>query len=366
MYSKYIDATLKDLKDKKYTVLYLAAFGSYNYGLQNEKSDFDMKAIVDVSELELYKNPYNHSLIKYQYGECELINIYEFSEKLRNFELPYLEVLFSKINYKHPGFDVDRLKDYVNEVLLKNRTCLGEKILHTMEKIKHNFNDTFFDYKGKKTYNIIRLYNLFVKFNSVKRYEECLFVDDDSNDDGKGNNKNGEREIMLNHKNERIEKSIAANQCEEYIFKMKMYMYYHKFVESNQLIDNIQNVALQITQLYKFRNYMDKENKKIQSKLSFSTIQAISLSSEYGGNWKWKWKERWKEMGEDNGEEKHENEGEVSISYVQYKSGSTSTSMSSPTSTLGSTSTSTSLLFFIYGFAILYIALLFTFMLHYT
>ena len=257
MYSKYIDISVKDLKNKGYNVLYLAAFGSYNYGLQTKNSDFDMKAIIETNESELFKNPKPHSFVKYQFGDCEVLSVYEFGEKLSNFELPYLEILFSDINYVNPNFKHEELKSFVNDVLLKNRTFLGNEIIRIMEKINKSFAKNIFDFRGKKTYNIIRLYHLFVKFNSTKKYENCLFVVDD-------------RDLMIRHKSGNITKDEASEDCDNYICKMKLYMKHHDYVESEQLRSRIYNQVSKLVDDMKKQKILIENEKNIQDKLSFS------------------------------------------------------------------------------------------------
>lgn len=258
MYACYMDAILKDLENKGYEVLYLAAFGSYNYGLENENSDFDAKAIINVSEFDLVNNSHKHNLIKYSFGDCEILNIYEFGEKLKKFEIPYLEILFSDINYVNAGFDINILKDVANEILVKNRNKLGDILLLLMKKIYKTFGDSIIDFKGKKTYHVIRFYNLFVKFNSIKRYDKCLRVDVD-------------KETMKIHKMEQILKENAIEDCEIYIDKMIFYMKHHKCVESPDLIKNIDITISNIIRLYK--SYKIKSNLIIQSTNEYEILE---------------------------------------------------------------------------------------------
>lgn len=260
MCSKNIENTVKDLKNKGYTVLYIAAFGSYNYGLETRESDFDMKAVVYINEIDLYKNPKSHSIVKYHFGECEVLNVYEFGEKLSNFDLPYLEILFSKINYINPDFDIEEIRFFVNEVLIKNRTYFGNEILRVMEKIKKMFANAMFDFKGKKTYNVIRLYNLFVKFNGCKRYEECLRVGEEDVD----------KFLMIKHKSGNITKDDAINDCNEYISRMKIYLSYHGYVESSQLRVKINNRILNVMEKMKNKLAVNEEREVVRNRLSFS------------------------------------------------------------------------------------------------
>lgn len=209
MYPKYIKTVLKDLTDKGYNVLYIGAFGSFNYGLETNNSDYDMKAIINIDTSKLSSTSSSEQkTFNYEFGQCEVVNLIEFGKKLSTFEIPYIEVLFSKINYVNEDFDYERLRNVVNDALVNNRKFLLSKFLSTMKKIDATFmKSNILDFTGKKTYNIIRLYNLFKKFNRTKKYGECLFMEEDV-------------KKMLDHKLGKISKTDANKDCDDYISKM--------------------------------------------------------------------------------------------------------------------------------------------------
>lgn len=209
MYPKYIETVLKDLTEKGLEVLYIGAFGSFNYGLETNNSDYDMKAIINIDTSKLSIEYFVQKIFNYTFGQCEVINLIEFGKKLSAFEIPYIEVLFSEINYVNENFDYRRLRNVVNDALVNNRKFLSSNFLSTMEKIDMVFmKSKILDFMGKKTYNIIRLYNLFKKFNRTKKYVECLLMEEDV-------------EKMLDHKLGRISKTDANEDCNNYISKMR-------------------------------------------------------------------------------------------------------------------------------------------------
>lgn len=211
MYPKYFKIVLKDLTEKGLEVLYIGAFGSFNYGLETNNSDYDMKAIININTSKLLIDGLEQKTFNYKFGQCEVINLIEFGKKLSTFEIPYIEVLFSEINYVNENFDYERLRNVVNDALVNNRNFLSSKFLSTMEKIDATFmKSKLLDFMGKKTYNIIRLYNLFKKFNRTKKYVECLFMEEDV-------------EKMLDHKLGTISKTNANKDCDDYISKMRNY-----------------------------------------------------------------------------------------------------------------------------------------------
>ena len=212
MYPVYINRVLKDLTNRGFEVLYIGAFGSFNYGLETENSDYDMKAIINNSIDDVLLHTYDSKQFNYSFGECEIINLIEFGNKLSEFQLPYLEILFSKFYYANKVFDFEQLRNIVNVALVNNRKKLAYKFLSTMKKIYNSFiQSDIFDFNGKKTYNIIRLYNLFKKFNRTKKYDESLKMEEDL-------------DILYNHKLNKISKAEACKDCITYISKMNMFI----------------------------------------------------------------------------------------------------------------------------------------------
>lgn len=211
MYSVYINKVLKYLTEEGYEVLYIGAFGSFNYGLETDKSDYDMKAIVNIDTTKLLRKDLTSKTVNFTFGQCEIINVIDFGEKLSNFCIPYLEILFSKINYINESFDYEELKEKLNDALVNNRKYLALTFLETMERINASFmTSSILDFNGKKTYHIIRLYNLFKSFNKTKKYGECLMIESD-------------KEKMLGHKLGKISKVEANRDCKEFISKMKVF-----------------------------------------------------------------------------------------------------------------------------------------------
>ena len=67
MYPKYIKTVLKDLTDKGLEVLYIGAFGSFNYGLETNNSDYDMKAIINIDTCKLSMTSLEHKIFDYKF-----------------------------------------------------------------------------------------------------------------------------------------------------------------------------------------------------------------------------------------------------------------------------------------------------------
>lgn len=248
MFTNYIKVVLNDLTNKGYEVLYIGAFGSFNYGLETDNSDYDMKAIVNFNVRSLYTEK-DKNMIEYKFGQCEVMNLIEFGKKLSNFELPYLEVLFSQINYISERFDCEKLRNVVNDALINNRNFLSLEIIKTMEKIDKTFmKSNVLDFKGKKTYNIIRLYNLFKKFNACKKYAECLHMSEDV-------------DKMMNHKLGRISKDEANEDCDEYISKMCKYKNM-KYTEIKNKRERINDLVIDMFEMLLREKVMREEKRR--------------------------------------------------------------------------------------------------------
>lgn len=180
MYHKideYIQTIRQDLSNKTMGVVYIGVFGSYNYGVADEHSDFDFKAIVIPKHQ--YVAPNSHStIIKYDFGECDVITLEYFIDHVCDFDLPYLEIIFSKYHYAHPSLPLETMRGEINKMLAQNRKQLAVKISHTMERIRRKFLQNLV-YVAKKAYNVVRLYYLFRTFNRDKKYEKSLAIPND-------------------------------------------------------------------------------------------------------------------------------------------------------------------------------------------
>lgn len=262
MYPVYIKRVLKDLTNRGFEVLYIGAFGSFNYELETENSDYDMKAIINNNIDDVLLHTYDSRRFNYSFGECEIINLIEFGNKLSEFQLPYLEILFSKFYYANKVFDYEQLRNIVNIALVNNRKKLAYKFLSIMKKIYNSFiKSDIFDFNGKKTYNIIRLYNLFKKFNRTKKYDESLKMEEDL-------------DILFNHKLNKISKAEACKDCITYISKMNMFIGIN-YSEDPMKIRIIKNLIVE-TYSSLLRNQILKQKKNTCDLKIDKTVQCIN------------------------------------------------------------------------------------------
>lgn len=254
MYLGYINKVLKYLTEEGYDVLYIGAFGSFNYGLETDNSDYDMKAIVNIDTTKLLRKDLTYKTVNFTFGQCEIINIIDFGKELSEFYIPYLEILFSKINYINEKFDYEELKEKVNNALVNNRKYLALTFLETMERINVSFMaSSILDFNGKKTYNIIRLYNLFRAFNKTKKYGECLMVEND-------------KEKMFCHKLGKISRFEADRDCKEFISKMKVFTNMN-YVESPYERMRIYDYVVDMFNMTLKKKIIEKERMKVMLKI---------------------------------------------------------------------------------------------------
>lgn len=87
----------KDLKKKGYNVFYVGLYGSQNYNLHTEKSDYDFKALIIPSLEDLVKNSKPISKVyDYDWGQVEAKDIRNYIDSAVKVNINFLEILSTK------------------------------------------------------------------------------------------------------------------------------------------------------------------------------------------------------------------------------------------------------------------------------
>ena len=176
---------------KEENILGIFVYGSQNYNLDTEDSDWDTKAIIvpsfrdlvledTVSEqIEIY-NIYNgiYCCDKDSTGEhCEVKDIREMVNMFKKQNINFIEILFTEYKWINPIYR-DIWKKYFEDNreriayydMYKTLESICGQSLHTIKQNPTN---------GKKIANAYRLYIFLMKYIKEKPYKECITLNDD-------------------------------------------------------------------------------------------------------------------------------------------------------------------------------------------
>jgi hypothetical protein len=255
----HIQTILSDLTLRDYDVLYIGVFGSWNYELADEQSDYDFKAIISLKPDQIEMN-INDVVIKYDFGECILLTLHHFAKESNEFNLAVLEVIFSSYNYVDVNrFPLEQIRRIITNMLVNNRKAFASEIMRIMCKIEKTF--LSFAYVGKKASNIIRLYYLFESFNRTKSYSESLVIPCTM------------KQTIMDIKRGITSRVVTTELCNDHIKKFEHYTDV-KYVESIILK---RHLTVFINGLY--QNILFE--KLLQRKRQADSELQIVLSSEY-------------------------------------------------------------------------------------
>lgn len=218
----HIQVILDDLRSNKFIVVYIGIFGSYNYGLADENSDYDFKAIV-IPNIDSERQFVDTLLFKYDFGECYAMTFYHFINHILSFDIPCLEIIFSQYNYVDPRFPLRNIRREIQDMLIHNRGKLACNFDHLMTKVYDKFVGNRW-YVPKKAYLIIRMYYLFKTFNDKKDYAKALTVPN--------NMLEPIRRVKLNS----IDQQESQMLCESYLKRIR-YFVQTSYTQNESLID---------------------------------------------------------------------------------------------------------------------------------
>lgn len=153
------------LEEYGYEPMFVSLFGSQNYGLDNEKSDIDIRAIVFPTLNDLIFNEGVVSKVeKYGDGEVDIKDIKTYVGLLKRGNPTYIESLFSpyQINCLSGLEDAKAIVEEYSDVMVKDfmYSALGtisSKYKHMYKEDKKNEEH---DYNGKDLSHMFRVYDL--------------------------------------------------------------------------------------------------------------------------------------------------------------------------------------------------------------
>lgn len=214
-----------ELSREGYTVAFISLYGSQNYGLDvytdEYKSDIDAKAVIVPTLDDLIYNCKPKSFVKeFDKGQVDVKDIRVFVDTLIKANPAYIETLYSDYMIVNPDYEnqVKQIVDLKDELVFALR-CQFIKAIYGMMMEKRNAmchpypsiveKIEKYGFDGKQTSHCIRLLYLmkdyFLNHTDDKNLKPCFYPN------------KYQREILLNHKLNKIDIETATKEADEAI-----------------------------------------------------------------------------------------------------------------------------------------------------
>lgn len=159
------------LQEQGYEPMYVALYGSQNYELDSENSDFDYKAFVKPTRIQVYRGEMTIKTLDYQGGQIEVRDFRLITDQLGKMNPHFIE-LFVTSNYWVDGYYAQHfhsIRQLVRELLedrfvIFTRACCGACVDACNKMIVED------SYSPKKLYTIARLYHLYRNVEDCKGF----------------------------------------------------------------------------------------------------------------------------------------------------------------------------------------------------
>lgn len=224
-------------------ILGIFCYGSQNYGVATENSDWDTKAIIIPSfEKMVLEKPVSKELQLYNKEHCEVKDIREMIEMFKKQNINFIEILFTQYFWINPYYQeiwnkyfIEHRQEIAHYDINKTIQSICGQALNTL---KQNSND------AKKVANAYRLMRFIERKFTFKNYEDCIILPSE------------EREIIMQMK-ATGEMLISAEEIE----KKLLYLKTHKFVIDSEQQEKVNNIMKKgILECFKIRLKKEKEN----------------------------------------------------------------------------------------------------------
>lgn len=158
-------------------ILGIFAYGSQNYGVATDNSDWDTKAIIVPSYRDLVLSPIVSQEIHLENGEhCEVKDIREIVKMFKKQNINFLEILYTEYKWVNPMYQLQWQNYFIEnrEIITHydtNKTVksISGQAIHTL---KQNPTD------GKKVGNSLRLLRFLENFLTGANYSDCIVLPD--------------------------------------------------------------------------------------------------------------------------------------------------------------------------------------------
>lgn len=163
------------LQDKGYNVAYIGVYGSQNYGLDDDKSDIDVKAIIIPSLHDIIFRKATSTTIECEEGNIDVKDLITFYDVIKKGNFSYIEAIHSlywigDVEVRKLFYDYKtNLKSIVGAMYEKQKA-----LTHEYPSKKEEFEK--FGLDPKQFHHIIRLYDLLEQNCEEKEYSDDSYI----------------------------------------------------------------------------------------------------------------------------------------------------------------------------------------------
>ena len=162
-----------------YDVIAVVLQGSQNYGLDTESSDYDFKAFVMPTPLDLYESRRVSTVRQVLTGQCEVKDIRDLAHLLGKLNPTYLEILAGPVYYvsDNPVYIQlwDILRHLVNPLVHENRE-IAKMVIAAMIRQFTKAAGTSDTPDYKRLSHVYRLYTMWQKLTAGLDFTETLML----------------------------------------------------------------------------------------------------------------------------------------------------------------------------------------------
>ncbi len=254
----------KLLEEKGYKVIYIGLYGSQNYNLDDELSDYDVKAIILPSLHDIIFRKTTSKTIECENGSIDVKDLITFYSVIKKGNFSYVECIDTK--YFIGDKDIKEMFKVIRPNLKSVLGAMYEKrkaLTHEYPSKTEEFKKWGFD--PKQYHHIIRLYDLLRSKEETKSYlvygEEKTFINKNIMLKMKRNTDNSTKEFVEKNSDNIINKAKEL-MPENYKYEpINLDDEINKYIEENIKVEILKNKEVQSARQFRtFGNGIPKKD----------------------------------------------------------------------------------------------------------
>lgn len=281
---KVLSEYKKILEEKGYKVIYIGLYGSQNYNLDDELSDYDVKAIILPSLHDIIFRKVTSKTIECENGTIDVKDLITFYDVIKKGNFSYIESIDTEYSIGDKA-----IKEMFEQFRPNLKSILGamyekrKALTHEYPSKKEEFEKWGFD--PKQYHHIIRLYDILTVYDSDNGidYSYLEYLEPKILIELKRNINNLKKEYVEKHSDEIIEeaKKLIPEDYKYDIINIDDEI--NKYIEDNIKIELLKNSEVQSARQFRtFGSQIPKSDLKkfpILEKLDGQDISYIVYES---------------------------------------------------------------------------------------